>query len=180
MAKMITCKACKSQMASNAKACPNCGAKNKKPILTRVWFWLFVIIAIVIIGASSGANKSSKSISSTGTVNTTSVTAAPVEAIKVTAAELMKAYDNNEVKADTQYKGKLLTVKGKVDDISVTLGMTNVTVGTGAEFELGIICYFDDSEKDSIALLNKGDSISITGTCEGKALSVSMKECSIN
>ncbi|MCU6061082.1 zinc-ribbon domain-containing protein, partial [Clostridioides difficile] len=31
MSKMIQCKSCSKEIASNAKSCPNCGAKNKKP-----------------------------------------------------------------------------------------------------------------------------------------------------
>ncbi|WP_236885879.1 zinc-ribbon domain-containing protein [Clostridioides difficile] len=33
MSKMIQCKSCSKEIASNAKSCPNCGAKNKKTIL---------------------------------------------------------------------------------------------------------------------------------------------------
>lgn len=58
MSKMIKCKTCGSDIASNAKTCPSCGAKNKKPFYTKVWFW---VLAIIIFGAIGGGTSSDKS-----------------------------------------------------------------------------------------------------------------------
>ena len=44
--KLINCKTCGAEMASNAKVCPQCGAKNKKPIFKKWWFWVLVVIII--------------------------------------------------------------------------------------------------------------------------------------
>lgn len=60
-AKMITCKACGGEIAASAKICPKCGAKNKKPIYKRVWFWILIIFAVVIVAGSSGSNSSTDS-----------------------------------------------------------------------------------------------------------------------
>ena len=57
MAKMKTCKACGKEIASSAKVCPGCGAKNKKPFYKAVWFW--VIVVIVVIAAAGGNSDSS-------------------------------------------------------------------------------------------------------------------------
>lgn len=59
MAKMTKCKVCGADMASNAKACPQCGAKNKKPIYKRWWFW--VICVLVLFGAISSAGSKDSS-----------------------------------------------------------------------------------------------------------------------
>jgi len=48
MAKLVACKTCKAEIASNAKRCPHCGAKRKKPIFLRVWFILLMIIVIAV------------------------------------------------------------------------------------------------------------------------------------
>lgn len=53
MAKMIQCKSCSKEIASNAKSCPGCGAKNKKPIYKRPWF--IVIAFFIIVGAIGGS-----------------------------------------------------------------------------------------------------------------------------
>jgi RNA polymerase subunit RPABC4/transcription elongation factor Spt4 len=47
--KMIKCHACNKEIASSAKTCPSCGAKQKKPIFKKWWFWVLVIIFIGII-----------------------------------------------------------------------------------------------------------------------------------
>ncbi len=56
-AKMIKCKACSNDVASNAKNCPNCGAKIKKPIYKKWWFWLIVVIAVISIASASGSEE---------------------------------------------------------------------------------------------------------------------------
>lgn len=53
--KLITCKACGAEIAKNAKCCPQCGAKNKKPIFKKWWFWVILVI-LVISFANSGEN----------------------------------------------------------------------------------------------------------------------------
>lgn len=42
--KMMNCRVCGAEIAKSAKKCPQCGAKNKKPITQRKWFWAFVIL----------------------------------------------------------------------------------------------------------------------------------------
>lgn len=57
--KMITCRACGNMIAANAKVCPHCGAKNKKPIYKRGWFIVIAVVVVIgIIGSiSSSFNK---------------------------------------------------------------------------------------------------------------------------
>ena len=60
---MQKCKSCGKEVADTAKSCPGCGAKVKKPIYKRIWFW--VIIVFIVIGlASGGSGESSESSSS--------------------------------------------------------------------------------------------------------------------
>jgi RNA polymerase subunit RPABC4/transcription elongation factor Spt4 len=47
--KMIKCHACNKEIASSAKTCPSCGAKQKKPIFKKWWFWVLIVIFIGII-----------------------------------------------------------------------------------------------------------------------------------
>lgn len=62
---MTTCKVCGNELAKSAKRCPHCGAKNKRPIYKRWWFWLFVAIvlylAVDIITARMEAKKNKES-----------------------------------------------------------------------------------------------------------------------
>lgn len=52
-AKMIKCKSCGNDIASNAKTCPNCGKKCKKPFYKKWWIWLIIIVfALACFGNS--------------------------------------------------------------------------------------------------------------------------------
>ena len=62
MSKMKQCKACSKEIATNAKSCPGCGAKNKKPVYKRVWFW--VVAAIIVVGATGTDNSKETNIES--------------------------------------------------------------------------------------------------------------------
>lgn len=56
MSKMVKCKTCNNEIASSAKSCPNCGAKNKKAFYKKWWFWLIIVVVVVGIAGASGGN----------------------------------------------------------------------------------------------------------------------------
>ena len=59
MSKMIKCKTCNAEIASSAKKCPSCGAKNKKPIYKKWWFWVLAVIVVGSIAGGAGNSESS-------------------------------------------------------------------------------------------------------------------------
>ena len=71
--KMRTCKACGHEIAKNAKTCPQCGAKNPKPIFTKWWFWVVVIIFIGIVASAGGGTNSSGSSSTNNNQNNATI-----------------------------------------------------------------------------------------------------------
>ena len=71
MKKLVKCKVCGAEIASNAKVCPQCGAKNKKPIYKKWWF--YVLILAVLVGIISSAGTKTQTV--TGGTGTTSGTA---------------------------------------------------------------------------------------------------------
>ena len=48
--KLTACKACGKEIAKSAKTCPHCGAKNKKPLFKKWWFWVIVVLLLGSIG----------------------------------------------------------------------------------------------------------------------------------
>lgn len=58
--KMVLCRNCNTPIAKNAKICPSCGAKNKKPFFRRWWFFLFIMILILGGIGSVSRNKKEK------------------------------------------------------------------------------------------------------------------------
>jgi len=53
--KMMKCTSCGAEIAKSAKTCPQCGAKNKKPIAKRLWFW--IVVVIIGLGVIGNLNK---------------------------------------------------------------------------------------------------------------------------
>ena len=163
--------------------------KTKKPICKKWWFWLIIVVVILaIIGAAAGGNKKSEGSGST-TSSTASTQSTPQEestpeetAIEVTAVDLIAAYDENEVSADNEYKDKTLKITGTVSDIGVDVANRSYIMLKDENDPyaiLGVQCYFEDDQKDAIAQLKKGDAVTVTGTCEGKVVSVSIKDCQV-
>lgn len=70
--KMTTCKTCGAEIAKSAKSCPHCGAKNKKPIFKRWWFWVVVIVFLATIG-NTGKRDKQKNVASNGRNSSQSV-----------------------------------------------------------------------------------------------------------
>lgn len=56
--KMLVCRNCNTPIAKNAKICPSCGSKSKKPFFKRWWFIL--LIMILILGGIGSISKSKK------------------------------------------------------------------------------------------------------------------------
>lgn len=58
--KISVCKNCGNPLPEKATVCPSCGAKNKKPIYKKWWFW--VVIVLIVAGIIS--NRGNESVSS--------------------------------------------------------------------------------------------------------------------
>lgn len=50
--KMINCKTCGAEIAKSAKACPNCGAKNKKHTALGI---ILIIVAVLVVAVAVGS-----------------------------------------------------------------------------------------------------------------------------
>ena len=50
---LTICKTCNQEIAKSVKVCPGCGAKNKKPLHKKWWFW--IIIALIFISVITPA-----------------------------------------------------------------------------------------------------------------------------
>lgn len=74
--KLTECKACGREIAKSAKTCPHCGAKNKKPIFKKWWFWTIIFVLFISIGnsgddAGSSTSADNKNVSFSETNNKT-------------------------------------------------------------------------------------------------------------
>lgn len=58
--KMIICRNCGATIPKQARICPSCGAKNKKPFYQRWWFILLIVIVVFGIVSSFRGRQSEK------------------------------------------------------------------------------------------------------------------------
>jgi len=99
---------------------------------------------------------------------------------EVTANQLYKAYDSNEIAADDKYKKKKLAVTGIIDNISEVLGSISVDLKTGDGIGwTKVSCTMKN--RDAVSKLRKGQKITIVGTCDGLTLNISidLSKCEI-
>jgi len=101
-----------------------------------------------------------------------------IEEIKkntITASDLTAAYEENEVNADNNFKGKIFYVRGRISDIKKDI-LDNIYVTLeGSEMFRQVQCFFDD--KETAAKLHKGMKVTFKGRCEGLMMNVLMKDC---
>lgn len=199
MAKMVKCKSCGTEVASNAKACPQCGRDPRNFFVKHKIISVILAIAIISIIASlaGGGDKTSDTSDSDSTNNTTTTSNAtdandtstetsndeveetPVEVITISAVDLAKAYIDNEVSADKEYKDKTVLTTGEIKDIGVIFNQTFILLSSGDDFSLtDVQCFFkEEDEIDKIADLAIGDEVTVQGIVDGKSMNVSVQKC---
>ena len=97
----------------------------------------------------------------------------------LSANALFREYDNNEVAADTKYKGKIVLISGTVQDISKDiLGKPFIVIG-GSGFLDGVQCSFTKNEEPALARLSKGQRVRVMGEVSGKLGNVQVEDCSL-
>lgn len=187
------CKHCKTEIPSNAKICPQC---RKKQGPGGCLIAIIVFVAIGIIGSCFGG-KDDKKVDSTKVTATTNTsqddashaeTVTPIEEteveeiLEITPGDLLDSYEANEVKGDQVYKDKKMRLTGTISDIGKDI-MENVYITFKGNEEYSITsvqCFFKDkAEIEKVMELNKGDTITVIGICDGKFGNVTIKKCII-
>jgi hypothetical protein len=119
------------------------------------------------------------------TTNTqTNISTTNNEIIKVTPKEIDDAFKNNQINAEQKYKGKSVSITGKVYDIDSDNGKPVLgLVNTDNKYDITVAnvrCYFSNTNQNSkIAKLSKGQTITIKGTVDGYGLSVITDNCTL-
>ena len=144
MSKMINCKSCGAEIASSAKSCPKCGAKNKKPIWKRWWVWILaVIILFAAIGSVGGISNTNNS-SSSADIDDPAVQE-PINYIAVSVADMMDMLNANALKAENTYNGQYLEITGRLNVIDSD-GSYIALYGGDFDF-IGVQCYVKNDEQ---------------------------------
>lgn len=155
MEKMKKCKVCGADIAKSAKACPQCGAKNKKPIFKKWWFW--VIVFIIAVGAVAGggdkpANAPAKQEE-----------AQKPDPVVVSVADLMSALDTNPLNASKTYKGAYVEATGYLANIDSDGKYITLAPKSNGIALPPVMCYITEKQVDTVAGLQIGQEITVTG-----------------
>lgn len=142
-----------------------------------------VFVGLIVLGMIIGDDTKSAKVETTASnepvqATTPAVAQPKEEVITVGVEELCTSYEKNEVAADKKYKGKLIKITGKVDDIKKDiLDDLYVTLKRQKDFELcQPQCFFDDEYEDQLANLNKGQTVTIIGRADGLFMNVIIRE----
>ena len=125
MSKLKQCKVCSKQIASNAKSCPECGAKHKKPLYQRPWF--IIVAFLVIVGAIGGSNDGGSTTTDNLTAgveqdvsqNETTETDVPVEKVE---EDIPTEYKSALKKAETYSKTMNMSKDGIYEQLTSEYG----------------------------------------------------------
>lgn len=177
---LVKCKQCGSDVATNLATCPQCGAPRPRgtstgKVLALVGVGVGALCVVpCLLGGVVSAFKGG------GTAPSTRASAKPTEAARpVDIRTLLAEYRDNEVRADSTFKGHVVQTTGIVDDVKRDI-MNNiyVVVGTGQELEIPQVqCFFDDAHAKKAASLSLGMRVTVRGRVGGLMMNVLVREC---
>ena len=97
----------------------------------------------------------------------------------LSADQLYQEYENNEIAADNKYKGKIVLISGKIQNISKDDIWNTPIIIIGSEL-FGVRCHLERSENPAVARLSKGQRVSVKGEVKGKDFPyVHVKNCTL-
>jgi hypothetical protein len=135
-------------------------------------------VFIVLATATTDTKKNNSEDSSNSTTTTTPKEEKPNYDFKLTAPELLAAYQENEVAADKKYKGKKILVTGVAESINKDILDQSYVTLTGDGYFSNIHCTM--KSEDDAASIKKGKTYSFLGECSGLIIgSVMLDDCTI-
>jgi RNA polymerase subunit RPABC4/transcription elongation factor Spt4 len=165
MIPLVRCVACGNDIAQAAKMCPRCGTSQRTRSGAGLPIVLLLIVGVVAIAAIVANYEETK--------KKEAVRIEP--AIEVTAVQLQKDYDANEVAADEKYRGHILRVSGKVSSINKNIVDDPYVIMRTKDFG-GVHAHFQSA--GPLAELKKGEAISVR--CRGDGFMVTspmLRDC---
>ena len=133
----------------------------KHKILTIIGVF-FIIGAISAIGRDN--NKSTPDSSKNNTTESAKPTEPAKEAIVLTSDDLIKALDDNALKASKTYKGQYVEVKGKLSTIDSSGDYFSIGSLTDDYSFDTILCNISDEHLDTVMNFKNEQEVTVIGT----------------
>lgn len=173
--KLKVCKVCGKEMATNAKACPSCGAKNKKPVFKKWWFWLIVVVIVAAVGA--GAGGSGEAPQGGGSQQDGGSQQQPISYTAYEVSQLMDDLSGNAMKAESTYKNQYVALSGRLGVIDSSGKYISIYSADDPFDFIGVTCYLkNDAQRQQVMEMSVGDVITVRGkiTSVGEVLGYSL------
>lgn len=173
------CKECRKEISTDANPCPHCGKKSPHGTSPVVKLALGSLGFVLLLGMCGGRDKSEGSSSTSSSIaQAEEQPALAVPPIEITARELERAYDANEVAADNAYKGRVLAVSGNVSSIDKGIfDEVIVRLATPNQFN-NVHASMNKTQAGAAARLSKG--VRVVVLCQGSGMiigSPTLKDC---
>jgi len=99
--------------------------------------------------------------------------------IEITAGDLLRSFQQDEVTATRNYVDKVLIVSGNVSNIQFnSAGLPTVFLEAGDPFA-SLACSFYGSESHNVKKIRPGTFIRVKGNCTGMLVDVVLNKCSM-
>jgi hypothetical protein len=125
-----------------------------------------ILLVVACLSAVTGFYLYNKPVKSTSSKKTDVV---------LPAEELFNEFAKDENAANGKFLAKIISVKGKVENINTEDGVTVITLKTASDM-FGVVCKMEGGYN---ANLKKGDSVNLKGVCTGMLMDVVMVRCVI-
>lgn len=175
--KLKTCSTCQKEIAKNAKVCPHCGGKVKKPFYKRVWF--IALAVIVVIGIISNIGNGNETTTSPQEPKQQE----QIEYISYDVSEMMTDLEENAMKAENKYNKQYVEIAGTLGTIDSSGSYITLLPSNNDFAFIGVQCYIQSEEKKARVLeLSQGDIVTLKGkiTSVGEVIGYSLNIDSIN
>jgi hypothetical protein len=99
-----------------------------------------------------------------------------MEGIKITAAELVGAYEADEAAANAKYLSKVVEVTGSVAEVNIQDSLTFVNLSYPEAMMGGVQVTVDQRSIEDAKKLKEGDNATFKGFCNGYLMDVVVKD----
>ena len=162
---------------NNQKLIINLKSKTMKTFLKVMLIVTVVMIGMFILAVNGASDEPEKELTTQEQIEELQYKIERVENAH-DADALLSFYNENEIKADDQFKNKNTYVIGKVNKIGKDI-MDNpyITLGGGGYKMASVQCMFDENKNKQLAQLKKGQVVIVKGKCTGKMMYVMLDNC---
>jgi hypothetical protein len=106
------------------------------------------------------------------------VTVSKPQPLQIEAVQLVSEYETNEIRADSAYKGKMVSVSGYVAIIGKDILDHPYVTLRRKEGQFGQVqCVLNPDAVAQASTLNPGQAVTLTGRVDGKMMNVILQDC---